>query len=123
MGAWCRLIKLSFIVLMSVHLWSVLLQSSAVWSAIHKYIFTPFVSRDGSGEIDQFELQTALTQAGLTGSWKPFSAETCRLMIAMLDRDQNGTLSFEGLFVHLCIRTCIVRNIDLQLTYALVPLC
>jgi hypothetical protein len=58
-------------------------------------IILGFTSRDGSGQIDQFELQTALTQSGMNGNWKPFSPETCRLMIAMLDRDQNGTLNFE----------------------------
>ncbi|KNC86773.1 hypothetical protein SARC_01106 [Sphaeroforma arctica JP610] len=53
------------------------------------------VDTDRSGFIDQDELQRCLTMSGLSGSWKPFSAETCRLMIAMLDRDQNGTLSFD----------------------------
>eukprot|EP01134_Creolimax_fragrantissima_P002077 CFRG2077T1 len=53
-----------------------------------------YVDTDRSGHIDQDELQKALTQSGITGNWKPFSVETCRLMIQMLDRDKNGTLGF-----------------------------
>eukprot|EP01134_Creolimax_fragrantissima_P006263 CFRG6263T1 len=53
------------------------------------------VDSDRSGSIDQDELQRCLTMSGISGSWKPFSSETCRLMIAMLDKDQNGTLCFD----------------------------
>eukprot|EP00126_Sphaerothecum_destruens_P007069 Sdes_comp19669_c0_seq3m11525 len=52
------------------------------------------VDTDRSGAIDQDELQRALTSAGLCGTWEPFCAETCRLLIAMLDRDLTGTLNF-----------------------------
>eukprot|EP01135_Chromosphaera_perkinsii_P009027 Nk52_evm45s1569 gene=Nk52_evmTU45s1569 len=52
------------------------------------------VDTDRSGAIDHNELQRALTSSGICGNWKPFSMETCRLLIAMLDRDFNGTLNF-----------------------------
>ncbi|KNC74532.1 hypothetical protein SARC_12926, partial [Sphaeroforma arctica JP610] len=35
------------------------------------------VDTDRSGHIDQDELQKALTESGITGSWHPFSVETC----------------------------------------------
>ncbi|GCB75607.1 hypothetical protein scyTo_0015348 [Scyliorhinus torazame] len=40
------------------------------------------------------ELQRCLTQSGISGTYKPFSMETCRLMISMLDRDMSGTMGF-----------------------------
>lgn len=46
------------------------------------------------GQISADELQTCLTQSGISGSYKPFSLETCKLMIAMLDRDMSGTMGF-----------------------------
>ncbi|KAM9308097.1 sorcin [Gastrophryne carolinensis] len=46
------------------------------------------------GQIDADELQRCLTQAGFSGSYKPFNLETCRLMIAMLDRDMSGKMGF-----------------------------
>lgn len=46
------------------------------------------------GQISADELQRCLTQSGMSGSYKPFSMETCRLMISMLDRDYSGTMGF-----------------------------
>ncbi|KAG8443175.1 hypothetical protein GDO86_011833 [Hymenochirus boettgeri] len=46
------------------------------------------------GQIDADELQRCLTQAGLSGGYKPFNLETCRLMISMLDRDMSGKMGF-----------------------------
>uniref|UniRef100_UPI0037E9B1A8 sorcin n=1 Tax=Semicossyphus pulcher TaxID=241346 RepID=UPI0037E9B1A8 len=46
------------------------------------------------GQISADELQRCLTQSGIAGSYKPFSLETCRLMISMLDRDMSGTMGF-----------------------------
>ncbi|KAF7646446.1 hypothetical protein LDENG_00187590 [Lucifuga dentata] len=46
------------------------------------------------GQISADELQRCLTQTGIAGSYKPFSLETCRLMISMLDRDRSGTMGF-----------------------------
>ncbi|NP_001083493.1 uncharacterized protein LOC398957 [Xenopus laevis] len=46
------------------------------------------------GEIDAEELQRCLTQAGIHGSYAPFSLETCRIMLAMLDRDHTGKMGF-----------------------------
>ncbi|KAM8967448.1 sorcin [Pelodytes ibericus] len=54
-----------------------------------------FVSVAGQdGQIDAEELQRCLTQAGLSGGYKPFNLETCRLMISMLDRDMSGKMGF-----------------------------
>lgn len=46
------------------------------------------------GQISADELQACLTQSGISGSYKPFSLETCKLMINMLDRDFSGTMGF-----------------------------
>uniref|UniRef100_A0A4W3INE3 Sorcin n=1 Tax=Callorhinchus milii TaxID=7868 RepID=A0A4W3INE3_CALMI len=46
------------------------------------------------GQIDSQELQSCLTQAGISGSYKPFCLETCKLMISMLDCDCSGTMGF-----------------------------
>ncbi|KAM9851486.1 sorcin isoform 2-T2 [Aulostomus maculatus] len=46
------------------------------------------------GQISADELQRCLTQSGLSGSYQPFSLETCRLMISMLDRDMSCTMGF-----------------------------
>ncbi|XP_044281030.1 sorcin isoform X2 [Varanus komodoensis] len=48
----------------------------------------------GDGQIDADELQRCLTQSGISGNYKPFNLETCRLMISMLDRDMSGMLGF-----------------------------
>ncbi|KAM9663912.1 grancalcin isoform 5-T5 [Trichechus inunguis] len=48
----------------------------------------------GDGEVDAEELQRCLTQSGISGTYSPFSLETCRLMIAMLDRDYTGKMGF-----------------------------
>ena len=46
------------------------------------------------GQIDADELQNCLTQSGISGGYKPFNLETCRLMISMLDRDMSGKMGF-----------------------------
>jgi len=47
------------------------------------------------GQISADELQRCLTQSGISGSYQPFSLDTCRLMINMLDRDMSGTMGFQ----------------------------
>ncbi|XP_048201278.1 grancalcin isoform X1 [Perognathus longimembris pacificus] len=54
--------------------------------------FTAVAGQDG--EVDAEELQTCLTQSGISGTYSPFSLETCRIMIAMLDRDYTGKMGF-----------------------------
>ena len=51
-----------------------------------------FLQQDG--QIDAEELQRCLTTSGIGGSYQPFSKETCRIMIAMLDRDYSGKMGF-----------------------------
>jgi len=46
------------------------------------------------GQIDPGELQRCLTASGIAGTYQPFSKETCRIMIAMLDRDYSGKMGF-----------------------------
>ncbi|XP_036394852.1 sorcin-like [Megalops cyprinoides] len=46
------------------------------------------------GQISADELQTCLTQSNISGAYKPFNLETCRLMISMLDRDFSHTMGF-----------------------------
>ena len=46
------------------------------------------------GQIDAGELQRCLTSSGIGGSYQPFSKETCRIMITMLDRDYSGQMGF-----------------------------
>ncbi|XP_044062937.1 sorcin isoform X5 [Siniperca chuatsi] len=46
------------------------------------------------GHITADELQSCLTHSGISGSYKPFSLESCRLMISMLDRDMSCTMGF-----------------------------
>ncbi|KAM8933908.1 grancalcin [Pelodytes ibericus] len=46
------------------------------------------------GEVDAEELQRCLTQSGINGTYTPFSLETCRIMIAMLDIDHTGKMGF-----------------------------
>lgn len=45
-------------------------------------------------EVDAEELQRCLTESGISGTYSPFSLETCRIMIAMLDRDYTGKMGF-----------------------------
>uniref|UniRef100_UPI00358FE4AA sorcin-like isoform X2 n=1 Tax=Myxine glutinosa TaxID=7769 RepID=UPI00358FE4AA len=47
------------------------------------------------GQIDAEELQRSLTSSGISGNYKPFSLETCKLMLAMLDQDYSGSMGFE----------------------------
>ncbi|XP_066301328.1 sorcin-like isoform X2 [Branchiostoma lanceolatum] len=54
--------------------------------------FTAVAGQDG--QIDPIELQQCLTSSGISGSYQPFSLETCRVMIAMLDRDFSGKMGF-----------------------------
>uniref|UniRef100_A0A8C5LDH4 Grancalcin n=1 Tax=Jaculus jaculus TaxID=51337 RepID=A0A8C5LDH4_JACJA len=54
--------------------------------------FTAVAGQDG--EVDAEELQRCLTQSGISGTYAPFSLETCRIMIAMLDRDFTGKMGF-----------------------------
>ncbi|XP_013374202.1 PREDICTED: grancalcin isoform X2 [Chinchilla lanigera] len=54
--------------------------------------FTDVAGQDG--EVDAEELQKCLTESGISGSYSPFSLETCRIMIAMLDRDNTGKMGF-----------------------------
>lgn len=63
------------------------------------------------GQIDPNELQRCLSSSGISGSYQrkglqyilislysffilAFSKETCRIMIAMLDRDRSGKMGF-----------------------------
>ncbi|XP_016107799.1 grancalcin-like [Sinocyclocheilus grahami] len=65
--------------------------------------FTAIAGQDG--EVDAEELQRCLTQTGISGTYTPFSLETCRIMIAMLDRDYTGKMGFDEfkeLFSVLC---------------------
>lgn len=55
------------------------------------------VDTDKSGKITAQELQQAL----VNGNWTKFSEEACRMMIAMFDRDGNGTIDvieFQGIW-------------------------
>ncbi|XP_057293018.1 sorcin-like isoform X2 [Hydractinia symbiolongicarpus] len=45
-------------------------------------------------QIDALELQRCLTSSGIGGTYQPFSLETCRIMISMLDRDYSGKMGF-----------------------------
>lgn len=46
------------------------------------------------GQISPDELQRCLTQSGISGTYQPFSMETCRLMVSMLDRDHTNSMGF-----------------------------
>ncbi|XP_040020610.1 sorcin [Gasterosteus aculeatus] len=46
------------------------------------------------GQISAEELQSCLTHSGISGTYKPFSMETCRLMVSMLDRDHSNSMGF-----------------------------
>jgi hypothetical protein len=46
--------------------------------------------RDRSGRISANELQQALSN----GSWRPFNPETCRVMVNMFDKDNDGGIGF-----------------------------
>ncbi|KAJ8288225.1 hypothetical protein COCON_G00008840 [Conger conger] len=46
------------------------------------------------GQISAEELQQCLTQSNISGGYKPFNLETCRMMISMLDRDYSHTMGF-----------------------------
>lgn len=58
-------------------------------------LYQNFVAVAGQDQqISADELQHCLTQSGISGTYKPFSLETCRLMISMLDRDMSWTMGF-----------------------------
>lgn len=61
--------------------------NDSMWS-----FFTAVAGQDG--EVDAEELQRCLTQSGITETYSPFSLETCRIMIAMLDKDHTGKMGF-----------------------------
>ena len=44
-------------------------------------------------QIDAVELCKCLSQSGITGSYKPFTQETCKILIALLDRKKTGVSS------------------------------
>ena len=62
------------------------LQSSCIDFCLH--------SCQQDGQIDAEELQRCLTASGIGGTYEPFSRDTCRIMIAMLDRDRSGKMGF-----------------------------
>ncbi|KAI8505063.1 hypothetical protein Bbelb_171720 [Branchiostoma belcheri] len=45
-------------------------------------------------QVDARELQRVLTSSGISGSYQPFSLETSRILISMLDRDYSGKMGF-----------------------------
>uniref|UniRef100_I0FQL4 Grancalcin n=2 Tax=Macaca TaxID=9539 RepID=I0FQL4_MACMU len=68
---------------------------SDAYSSAGDSVYTYFSAVAGQdGELDAEELQRCLTQSGISGTYSPFSLETCRIMIAMLDRDYTGKLGF-----------------------------
>ncbi|KAL4675095.1 hypothetical protein H8957_008926 [Semnopithecus entellus] len=68
---------------------------SDTYSSAGDSVYTYFSAVAGQdGELDAEELQRCLTQSGISGTYSPFSLETCRIMIAMLDRDYTGKLGF-----------------------------
>ncbi|XP_036277915.1 grancalcin isoform X2 [Pipistrellus kuhlii] len=65
------------------------------YSSAEGPMWTYFTAVAGpDGEVDAEELQRCLTQSGISGTYSPFSLETCRIMIAMLDRDYTGKMGF-----------------------------
>lgn len=45
-------------------------------------------------QIDAHELQRCLMSSGISGNYQQFSLDTCRIMIAMLNRDQDARMGF-----------------------------
>ncbi|KAK1894815.1 Sorcin [Dissostichus eleginoides] len=54
--------------------------------------FTAVAGQDG--QISADELQRFFTLSGIAEPYRPFSLETCRLMITMLDRDMSFSMGF-----------------------------
>ena len=53
-------------------------------------------------KIDAVELCKCLSQSGFTGSYKPFTQETCKILITLLDRDRSGKyISFSQLVIRI----------------------
>ena len=48
------------------------------------------VDKDQSGKITALELREALVNS----NWSHFNAETCRLLIGMFDKNNDGTIDF-----------------------------
>ena len=75
-----------------------------LWAA-----FSKAASSDGLLSAD--ELRQVLTDTGASAYPRPggvFSLETCRLMIALLDKDYNGTMGFQEFRVRvLLMYTCV----------------
>ncbi|XP_018878146.1 grancalcin isoform X2 [Gorilla gorilla gorilla] len=70
---------------------------SDTYSSTGDSVYTYFSAVAGQdGEVDAEELQRCLTQSGINGTYSPFSLETCRIMIAMLDRDYTGKMGFNA---------------------------
>ncbi|XP_075789621.1 grancalcin isoform X2 [Pelodiscus sinensis] len=68
---------------------------SGTYSAAADPMWTFFAAIAGQdGEVDAEELQRCLTQSGISGNYSPFSLETCRIMISMMDRDYTGKMGF-----------------------------
>uniref|UniRef100_A0A2R9BJT0 Grancalcin n=1 Tax=Pan paniscus TaxID=9597 RepID=A0A2R9BJT0_PANPA len=60
------------------------------YSSAGDSVYTYFSAVAGQDdEVDAEELQRCLTQSGINGTYSPFSLETCRIMIAMLDRKET----------------------------------
>ncbi len=59
--------------------------------------------------MDAEELQACLTASGIAGTFKPFSKETCIIMVNMLD--DSGKLGYDE-FTELlhCLQCWMVRN-------------
>ncbi|QPH00497.1 hypothetical protein C2857_004156 [Epichloe festucae Fl1] len=49
------------------------------------------VDKDGTGQLSERELSTAL----VNGDWTAFDIQTVRMMIRMFDSDRNGTINFD----------------------------
>ncbi|XP_074856793.1 grancalcin [Carettochelys insculpta] len=68
---------------------------SGTYSAAADPMWPYFAAIAGQdGEVDAGELQRCLTQSGISGTYSPFSLETCRIMIALMDRDNTGKMGF-----------------------------
>uniref|UniRef100_A0A8D0EEF1 Grancalcin n=1 Tax=Salvator merianae TaxID=96440 RepID=A0A8D0EEF1_SALMN len=67
----------------------------AAAAAVADPLWTFFRATAGQdGEVDAEELQRCLTQSGINGTYSPFSLETCRIMISMLDRNDTGKMGY-----------------------------
>ncbi|XP_068804883.1 grancalcin isoform X1 [Struthio camelus] len=68
---------------------------SGIYSVAADPMWTYFSAIAGQdGKVDAEELQRCLLQSGISGTYSPFTLETCRVMISMLDRDYTGKMGF-----------------------------